>query len=154
MKLEPLHNFICDECGQMIENVDDGWLESILDHEMYYSGFRIVHHITTSPLNRKYGCYYDPDRIPGTISDMYLNHYTGIDGLAELMSVFGDKLRDSAELVEIVRRLHLPHYEQARLYWQQAKADGYAGEANEAWPYKQKNLKGIIQMYAKPTLVE
>ena len=31
MRLRPLEQFICDECGELIEKLEDGWLEWIDD---------------------------------------------------------------------------------------------------------------------------
>jgi hypothetical protein len=42
----------------------------------------------------------------------------------------------------------LPHYEEARLYWEQAIAGGEFDGANEVSPYMQAVLKRIIKKYA------
>jgi hypothetical protein len=49
VKLKPLQQSICDECGGLIKKVDDGWLEWIDDSTTSIRGFRIVHVQGASP---------------------------------------------------------------------------------------------------------
>ena len=69
----------------------------------------------------------------------------GIDGLAFLLSKFDRILDDFKELVEIIRRLHIPHYEEARLYIDRAYKDGLI----DSMDHDQNNLQIIINEYAK-----
>lgn len=95
--LKPLEQYICDNCGGLIENIKDGWLEWIVDNgrdPMY--GFRIVH--------AGGGCYY-PET--ADISDNHLVYFTGNDGLGYLLSMTDNKLYPNGvniiELAEIIR---------------------------------------------------
>jgi hypothetical protein len=59
MKLKPLEQFICDECGGLIKKVEDGWLEWINPPNKPVHGFRIVHNAASSPGVVQAGnCYY------------------------------------------------------------------------------------------------
>ncbi len=69
MGLEPLRQFVCDKCGEVIETVEDGWLEWFDNYETPAQGFRIVH--SGGP------CYY-PDS--ADVSDNHLVYFTGPDG--------------------------------------------------------------------------
>ena len=61
MKLKPLHQFICDECENLIEKIEDGWLEWLNPPDKPVHGFRIVHVAGASPrFNQGGNCYY-PD---------------------------------------------------------------------------------------------
>jgi hypothetical protein len=150
MKLEPLQQFTCDECGELIKSPKDGWLEWLISTSSdgrKLHGFRIVHHAPASPRKQHNGhCQYPSHFL---IGDMHLEHFLGPDGLANLLSMFERPFEDQQEFVEIIRRLHIPYYEEARLYWQIAKDDGFFDEANEYWPYLQDNLKTVIEKYGK-----
>jgi hypothetical protein len=58
----PLKEFICDRCGQIINDPSEGTLEWLStfdkDKNMYISSnFKIVHRIINSPYKSKDGCY-------------------------------------------------------------------------------------------------
>ncbi len=141
MKLKPLQQFICDECRGAIENVDDGWLEWFDDYKNPTYGFRIVHVSGASPRFKKGGnCYYPES---SALSDLHLDVFTGSDGLALLLTFFERNLSDPKELVEIIRRLHVPHYEEARHYLERAHRAGFLDSKD----YSQEDLKRVIKEY-------
>jgi len=140
--LVPLKNFICDDCGSVIEKPEDGWLEWFDDYETPMEGFRIVHSYGTSPKRDKGGnCYYTQST---KVSDNHLTHFMGSDGLAFLLAKFDRNLANPRELAEIIRRLHIPHYEEARLFMDRAHKDGLLDSRDN----DQKTLLMIIQEYA------
>lgn len=115
MKLKPLEQFVCDECDQIIEKVEDGWLEWFDDGIHPIHGFRIVH----------YGgkCYYTSRTIGEkihSVSDMHLHAFMGIPGLAILLNMFAKDIAFPEDLAEIIGRLHIPHYEKIRYYFRKA----------------------------------
>ena len=61
----------------------------------------------------------------------------------------GSSINDIREYVELVRRLTIPYYEEARMYWQEALDDGYFTDANEIWIYGTKTLKHLIEEYGR-----
>lgn len=134
-KLKPLAEWICDECGQRIRSASDGWLEWI--HEPAPGGgyrtrsIRIVHHAPVSPRQPNADCYgLDGEEHE---SSMHLNYFTpteaGPSGLMHVLeSLVGDpRDRDTAvhaqELAVILRRLYVPYYEEARLYFDRVAPD-------------------------------
>lgn len=162
--LPPLNQFICDTCGEIIQSPDDGWLEWVtetddLTGKSETHSFNIVHHISSSPYasSSKDGCYQH-GRKKG-LRDLPLRHYIDENyKMAHILSFLdigplhqpkykGTDLRDLREFVEIMRRLTIPHYEEARLYWDDAKADGYFSDSNEIWPYGIETLQEIISKY-------
>jgi hypothetical protein len=135
MSLKPLEQFICDKCGQLIEKVDDGWLEWYDNFKEPAHGFRVVH--------AGGRCLY-PDH--ADISDNHLVYFTGADGLASLLSMFkGKGVADQNELAEIIRRLHVPHYEEARMYWERAVSEGTITDES----YRQEDLLDVIKEYSE-----
>lgn len=162
--LLPLKQFICDRCGYVIEKPEDGWIEWLHEKDeatqSYKNhGFKIVHHSSASPINddgKRYGCYHYNNN--SNRSDSHLSYFLGENSLVHLYSnldpgeafVTSDKLplvTNMREYVEIMRRLSIPFYEEARSYWSEAKNDGYFQGANELWTYLPRTLKALIEQY-------
>lgn len=143
--LIPLEQWYCDNCGEVINEPNDGWLEWY--HEQgeigNNEGYRIVHH------DRK--CMYNSKKLSlenKSLSDMHLSDFIGSDGLVTLLShiEFND-VKDNSELVEIIRRLHVPYYEEARKYHHVAEENGFFSGENEVTRYLQDTSKYIIENY-------
>jgi len=163
--LEPLQQWICDYCGEIINSPDEGWLEWISEkiNEQFVRkafGFRIVHHRPFSPIegNENGGCYhYSKKQLPAGIS---LRDFVGPKGVPNLLTFLdvgpyhsleyrGPGVKDIREYVELVRRLTIPYYEEALLYWGEAMSQGYFDSANEVWIYLPENLKELVKRYGK-----
>ena len=69
--------------------------------------------------------------------------FTGSDGLALLLLFFERNLSDHKELAEIIRRIHIPHYEETRHYLEKAYRTGFI----ESRDYGQEDLKRVIKEY-------
>lgn len=143
--LTPLKQWYCDSCGELISKQEDGWLEWYTDLEDYTNrrGYRIVHH------NKQ--CMYDSRNMftqKKSVSDMHLSSYLGPDGLVNLLSDIDlGYVRDNSELVEIIRRLHVPYYEEARKYHPIAEAEGFFSGENELTRYLQSTSKYILRNF-------
>ena len=57
------------------------------------------------------------------------------------------EVRDVREFMEFARRLTIPYYEQARLFWEQGINDGIFAGANEIKVYTSKFLRELIEEY-------
>jgi hypothetical protein len=90
--------------------------------------------------------------------DLPLNSVTGPSGLARLLSFFdvgpyhdpdysGPRVADIREFTEIIRRLMLPYYEEARMYWERAIADGFFGSPNEVYLYVPNTCQSLVEKY-------
>ncbi|QKY71313.1 hypothetical protein [Lentibacillus sp. CBA3610] len=139
--IEPLKQWYCDNCEEIIQSADKGWLEwlrNINDDKEY--NFRIVHHSSE--------CMYDDRNMKDYVTkDMHLQHYTGADGLSRLLEILLRNKVDSKEVVHIIRRLHAPFYEQSLLYRDVAKEDNYFSGDPELYFTVSENLN-IIKEYA------
>lgn len=147
MKLFPLSQWKCDACGEIIDRPEMGWVEWLAGptRGTKAHAFRVVHNSSR--------CQYPST---GRVHDIHLVHLLGPDGLATLLALLapgghtGNREEGVASLDEwgeLVRRLHVPHYEEARQYWADAEADGFfAGPAKHA-PYSQATLLGILSRY-------
>jgi hypothetical protein len=164
-RLKPLKQWICDECRHLIRSPKEGWVEWLIDgSSRKYKGFRIVHYQSYSPRLPRGSChkYIDLHR-KGLIEDdvdyMYLTNFTDRGPMSVLLTLleagpFGKEqssqptVADVREWTEFARRLTIPHYEQARLYMDQAARDGLFKGCYKAEVYYPANLKKIIETYA------
>lgn len=154
MRMKPLKQWICDTCGEIIEKPEDGYVQFHRNADLVIDDFIIVHHLSASPFkqNNKQGCYRFS-------SDCDLASFLGDNGLVRLHALidpgpyhspeYREYVADIRKWSELYRRLHLPYYEEARLYWDRAMSDGFFGGANEVFIYLPDNLKAMIEYYEK-----
>jgi len=148
MKLIPLKQWICDSCGEIIKKPEDGWFEWYTDEKTSFeTGFRIVHH--------RESCMYDDGaliRQNRSPSHLALERVIGSAGLGYLLfsielsekkGVY--KLADIEEFIEMIRRLHLSYWEEARLYWDKAYRDGFHDKCD----FSENTLLSIINEYGE-----
>lgn len=133
--------WICDKCGKEIKS-EDGWLEwkktGEGDKGREY-GFRIVHRIDC--IYNQHKVYREENAI---ISDSDLEYFMGPDGLMRLLELLSLEEVESEELLEIIKRIHIPGYEEARPYFNEA-IHGYVFEPNtKPMYYSQNNIKAVI----------
>lgn len=156
MKLKPLEQWICDECGELIASPGDGYVEWISERLGDAHGFRIVHHAPRSPLRPDGNCYQYTG-MPGR-KDLPLTYFVGEEGIILLLSLVdpgehclkeyhGSLVTDLRGWTDLFRRLHVPYYEEARQYWARAEADGFFGDRNEVSIYLPSTLKELIEQY-------
>jgi hypothetical protein len=147
VKLKPLKQWICDSCGEIIKKPENGWFEwYINDNTNIEEGFRIVHH--------QKACMYAAKSLRKQnklVADLNLTDVIGPNGLAdslfriELSEKGVYKIKDLREFVEILRRLHVPYWEEARRYWDKAHKDGF----HDACDYGENALLSILNEYAE-----
>lgn len=155
MHLEPLKQWICDTCGEIIQSPDEGYVQFIDENsEGKWSDFVIVHHAQFSPRTGNNKCYREG------YSDFPLSEFLGADGLSRLIGLidpgefYFKELRvprtsNFRKWVTLVRRLQTPYYEEARLYFGKAKNDGVFAGPNEVAPYRVDFLRNIIETYGE-----
>jgi hypothetical protein len=154
MQLEPLKQWICDTCNELIARVEDGWLEWTHDDTGRHS-FRIVHHKSASPLSkttRDIGCYG-----AGANRDHHIERFLGALGEVNMLSLldvgvlhapnYRTQVSDIRSWSDMFRRLFCPYYEEARQYFAQVTNDGYLNGANEVHTYTQEFLRQMCVHY-------
>lgn len=150
MKLKPLKEWYCDKCGEIVTE-EEGYIEwfseSAAKGRPQASEFKIVHN--------KSQCKIHSDKLQNTLP---ITSFLGPDGLVRLFSFLdigpivdkensGSKIKNMREFVELMRRLHIPHYEEARFNLENAFNDGSLGTPSEIYIYSQEALKYIITDY-------
>ena len=145
MRLIPLKQWLCDSCGEVIEDPEDGWFEWHSAKDYTISNFRIVHH--------RLSCMYNEAALKEQgimVADHHLSVVIGSRGLAYWLFAIelsetgkASKIKNLVELVGILRRLHIPYWEEARLYWDRAYRDGF----HDGCDFGESNLQSIIEEY-------
>ena len=126
--MEVLKQWVCDFCGDIIETPEKGYVLQNRNDEN--SDYKIVHH--AGCVDKK--MYAD---IPCSLS---LDKFVGVDGLVRLISMidlgfyhmpeYRLEIKNMREFIELFRRVQIPYYEEARLYWSDAINDDYFSERN------------------------
>jgi len=155
--LKPLEQWYCDSCGEVIASPREGRIEWIVENDVA-NAFRIVHHASASPRYPGGNCH--DDTAHHGRQETSLDRCVGLAGLPWSLS-FLDlgpvhdpdeqrtmRVRSVREFVEIMRRLTLPYYEEARTLWGIATESGFfEGGRNEIAVYLPETLKALIAQY-------
>lgn len=153
MEVDPPWN--CDACGHPILSVEDGWVEwlnGMTEEKMEGSlhDLRLVHHRNSSPrADTENACYHDEDRWYAakgyTVSDIQLRYYVGPDGLMNLLAWLADKrFAEPDQVLEMIKRLHVPQYEEARFSLDAARADGAFEIRSTPGYHRQEELAAVL----------
>ena len=129
----------CDSCGQDIDSVKDGWVEWLkdIDTQKLY-GLRIVHQDERCMYNYR----YEKSENNASISDMHLSSFYSQDGLTYLMEMISDgQFKNNDEVLEVIKRLFIPDYEVARLYFRDAISEGYFEPNTKPGFYKTSDIQ-------------
>jgi hypothetical protein len=141
----------CDTCSELIERVEDGWVEWITIPGAGMSrNLRLVHHKPASPRQDiKEGCQFNQQeeyqRDGGIVMDMSLDYFLGAGGLMRLLSLIAEKKLPTEEVLEMIKRLHISGYEKARLYFDEAIAAGVFEPNTAKGYYSQSNIQDVLR---------
>lgn len=143
---QPLTKWFCDKCGEVIENVDGGQVAWKLDCDQRLHDFRIVH--SKCDQSNQFPCW-EP-----------LKNLLGTDGLSRLLSYIslGPFLSqpgtsstpgpaDKDKFVDLVRRIQLPYYEEARRYFSRKELVDRMIDDNEMSLYRVERLRETIEEF-------
>jgi hypothetical protein len=149
-KLKPLQEWICDTCGDKLV-AEDGWIEWLdpVDQHQGPHAFRIVH--WGGP------CYKHENH--SACSDSHLDEFLGFDGLQKFLAMLDvgrildplgnaiPRLPELRSFSDVIRRLHIPYYEEARLHFDAAIASGDFNSYNEYSIFFPETCAAIIEQY-------
>ncbi|MCM3063200.1 hypothetical protein MH109_04335 [Bacillus altitudinis] len=141
LQLKKKEQWYCDFCGEIIESDKEGMFQWDSDLDLKAINFRIVHHKTVKQ------CH--PKNNERHLSDGHLHWYTGSEGLSDLLTFKHKYKLDLLEFDEIIRRLHVDYYEEARKYFAISRNNGDEHDVYEIGDYSQAALKSIIRKYGK-----
>ena len=145
----------CDRCGENIKTAGDGWLQWIsIPRESSGDKMRdltLVHHLPASPRKNRheYGCQFDSQaefrKDGGTDLGFSLNECCGSDGLTRLLSLLEEEDSSRADVLEIIKRVHTPGYEQARQNVGEAIAEGIIEPNLPQGFYLQSDIREVLR---------
>lgn len=152
--LKPLEQFYCDTCGELINTVEEGYVEWLSSTD--YSSRQITNQ-EFSIIHNKREC--SSRNRNDSQQSASLKDFTKEKGLVNLLSKIdcgpihnpnfnGPNISEFRIYLEFMRRLTLPYYEEARKYWTEAVGDGYFNDMNEIKIYLPDTLKGLIEKYS------
>ena len=120
----------CDSCGQPIQQPEDGWVEWIrlVDQTPGGRNLRLVHRFNASPRKDYQVCQFNQEvefkKDQGTVADASLPEFLGPDGLMRLLVFLADDELPKDEVLEMIKRLYIPDYEQVRPHIKEAVSSG------------------------------
>ena len=150
-----LGSWNCDNCGQIIECAKDGWLEwlscdSTKNIEQKSFGLRLVHDKPSSPRNNtENGCQYngqiEHQNHNAGVMDISLEECLGNEGLLNLLEMIDKKELPIEEVSEMIKRLHVSNYEQARGSFELAIHQGLFEPNDKPGIYTQRQIDIVAQ---------
>lgn len=132
----------CISCGDLITSIEEGWVEWLVTEDGYgksrVSGLRLVHNV----------CRYDPRREfranKNLVEGLPLERFVGADGLMLLLSLIAQGDMPRAELLELIKRLHIPGYEQTREFFADAIHGGAVAPLIGEGFYTQSEIREML----------
>ncbi|OBH55021.1 hypothetical protein A5687_03340 [Mycobacterium mantenii] len=142
----PLTAWKCDQCQEDITDPGIALVTYRRDDQRRAYDFRLVHKNID-------GRRCDPDNDDGFIDSIELSQLLGADGLTDLLSLlsagpYSDdrgvvRVLDFDGYTDLVRRVQIPFYEEARRYWRTQYTRELLGGANHTYPYLPDTLEQI-----------
>jgi hypothetical protein len=144
--LVPLQQFICDRCG-VITDVDDLVLEFTSKHDNTgaYNYDKVINNIRIVHCSEEIDCTFTSDEIKKIGGAMQVGIFTGERGLANLISLMEEYSNEPSlkAIMEILKRSHLPHYEEARSYSEMIEDNANSLDW-DMMKYHRENLRSVI----------
>ena len=148
--------WICDACNTEIANVDHGWVEWLVRSEggnRIGRGLRLVHHKPHSPRAKGTGCQYNQTterkKDGSSLLDGKLSEYVGPQGLMDLLCLLSENELPDVEVIEMIKRLHIPGYEHARKHFEAAIADEVFHQNTKAGFHAIADIKATLTWMKK-----
>jgi hypothetical protein len=149
--------WICDTCGGKIRSPEEGLIEwdSVDDEKgiLRRSNLRLIHGPSASPLIKlnlkKKGCAFDMRKehfwTAGGVGNRPLVDFIGPDGLIRLLSLLSEGEFPLAEVVQMIKRLHIPGYEMAREYFRAATFEGILAPGIQDDFCSQRDIEAVLK---------
>lgn len=126
-------SWACDDCGQPILRPREGLMQWVwAPGRSLARGLRLVHTPEATPEHAPWRRLRlvgeGPRRACGQVElkaseelyDIPLHHLLGADGLMQMLARLEEGVLPRDRLLELIQRLHLPHYEAARCHLEEA----------------------------------
>lgn len=119
MRLRDFMGWHCACCDRLITSIEEGWVEWLAAEDDYGNtivhGLRLVHRAPGSAGARAQSCRYDPRKEfrnnKAIVEGLALESLVGPDGLMVLLSFLVSEDFPREQVLELVKRVHIPGYE-------------------------------------------
>jgi hypothetical protein len=148
----------CDTCKMPIQKRLHGvveWVQRETGKKRFVShGLHLVHRKVDSPRKTKRGCEYDEDKWLQKDDSLVINEplkkFLRADGLMALLELTARGEFESHDgIIEMIKRLHIPGYEQARNGFRAAIGAGVFENDTTPSFYDQKQINATLSWIAK-----
>lgn len=139
-----VQNWICDKCNEPINLAEHGWVEWMISKETdERSDFQIVHYPWCLRNEKKFR--EQGFAVPG----FPLQHYLGKDGLIRMLKLLAStNEKNQSQLIEIIQRLHIPGYEEARIFFEEAHLKNSLAPSKKGVYYPEiEQINQVIKEY-------
>ncbi len=149
--------WICDECDRTIEKASDGWVQwrvfeaetrarKLKGQEPLARDLQLVHH-SSDGVN--FGCQFIDHDPAYMILDEGLPDFLGPDGLMKLLGFIANKQVKTSEVLEMIKRLNIPGYEHARIYFKEAISEGVFEPNTSPGYHLQSDIEAVNKWIAE-----
>jgi len=151
--------WICDRCGEPIKRAIDGWVQwrtsEAESRERKRNGqlpfgrdLQLVHHWSASTRPKdlgcgQHGCQFKEEDPSFVVKGLPLQYFLGADGLMNLLEYIAEEEIDRSEILEMIKRMHIPGYEHAHLYFEEAISEGIFEPNTFPGYYSQSNIEAV-----------
>jgi hypothetical protein len=143
----------CAACGDLITRIENGWVEWLVGENDYGAtrvmGLRLVHRqASESEDSERNLCRYDDRREfrkdQSLVEGLPLERFVGPDGLMLLLSLIAEDEMPRTEILELVKRVHIPGYEQTRELFHDAIHGGAIAPSIGEGFYMQSEMRDLF----------
>lgn len=151
----PTTTWICDACCEPIMEARHGWVEWVdlprqPEVPRRSRGIRIVHHFSAHQGGRR--CQFDymveGAKDGGGIGDASLADFQGPDGLMRLLEMIAEEQFPTNDVLEILKRIHIPGYEAARFHFTEAVAENIIDTGVPDGYWRQNEIQRVLDFVA------
>jgi hypothetical protein len=146
--------WICDTCGEQITDPQHGWVEWTrvgMGMNAQIHDMRLVHHATASPKQPDSSCQCNNQeenaKNGGFIEHRPLRDYVGPDGLMSLLGHLADPTFKGIDIPELIKRFHVPGYDLAKGYFNEAVGEHILELNCEPGFYRQDEIQAVLDHY-------
>ena len=139
----PAAGWQCDACREIVESVEDGWVEWLAGEDIrgrkHIRGLRIVHQ------RCRYDEHQEFSKLRSVVEMLPLERFLGADGLMLLASLMGAGELPLEEVLELTKRVQVPGYEQGRDWFEAAIAAHVVQPSIGPGFYLQSEIRVMLQ---------
>ncbi|USQ12952.1 hypothetical protein J2N86_09580 [Legionella lytica] len=141
-----VETWICDSCDELIQRPEDGRVEWIVSMNEA-KDLRLVHHARSGSHGQscQYNCTSVYQKYKGIINDVSLSMFLGADGLMQLLSLIAEQRLPQNQVLEMIKRLHIPGYEHTRHHFNEAIGQLVFEPNTAPGFYLQHNINAVLE---------